>query len=232
MANDLNQLLQRLGETISGKQASLDLQAIRDSGIESISEMMEKVLDGNTEKNTRLIICWILGRSDSAEATPVLLACAQDGDADIRAEAARSMGSLGKNECVPLLMDLLIHDSSTEVRKSAAYALGLIGDVVAQDLLVLKLRDLHELEAVREMAAEALGDLGDPFAVDPLIQALHDKSGAVVFWSVHALGRLGDPKAIPALEDLIKILDDGKQNGALLEAAREAIRNIDEADNK
>ena len=84
--------------------------------------------------------------------------------------------------------------------RSAAEALGRIGDARAVDPLIAALRD-EDIYVVRS-AAEALGRIGDARAVDPLIAALRDED--VVRSAAEALGRIGDARAVDALIDTLR----------------------------
>jgi len=226
--HELNELLQKLREIPLDKETSNDLNLIKSAGINSMDDMMNKAKDETVEKQIRLIICWCLGRSTHPKTMETLLACAQDNDEGIRAEAVKSLGSLGKTEAVPVLINLMMNDKNMEVRKSAVYALGLIGDLRAFDMLVFKMHDQNEVPEVRGMAAEALGDLGDQYAVAPLIRALSDDSNEVKFWAANSLGRLGETEAIPALKNLINQLKQDGTDLSVKKEAQDAIKKIED----
>jgi HEAT repeat protein len=226
--HELNELLQKWREVSLDKETSNDLNLFKSAGINSMDDMINKARDESVEKRIKLIICWCLGRSTHSKATEALLTCAQDNEADIKAEAIKSLGVQGKTEAVPLLINLMMHDNNMEVRKSAAYALGLIGDPRAFDMLVFKMLDQNEVPEVRGMAAEALGDLGDQYAMAPLIRTLSDDSNEVKFWAANSLGRLGKAEAIPALKNLINELKRNDTDLSIKKEAEDAISKIED----
>jgi hypothetical protein len=75
------------------------------------------------------------------------------------------------------LIDSLIADlasNESDVRGSAAAALGMLGSERAVDPLITALRTDKEID-VRERAATALGEIGDKRAIEPLKEALQDE---------------------------------------------------------
>ncbi|MBS7281565.1 MAG: HEAT repeat domain-containing protein [Candidatus Freyarchaeota archaeon] len=114
------------------------------------------------------------------------------------------------------------------VIRSAASALGKIGDPIAVEPLIRRLYEertileraeklgkmadcselveplKQEIQDARKGAAQALGMIGDPRAVEPLIQTLKDEPG-LRKEVVQALGMIGDPRAV---EPLIQTLKD------------------------
>ncbi len=88
------------------------------------------------------------------------------------------------------------------VRRSAARALGAIGDAGAVEALVEVLKD--EDEYVRGSATSALGSIGDPRAVEALKEALKDEDEYVRRSAARALGAIGDAGAVEALVEVLK----------------------------
>jgi HEAT repeat protein len=117
------------------------------------------------------------------------------------------------------IIDSLINDladKESDVRLSAASALGGIGSEEAVDPLISALSSDKESD-VRSRAASALGGIGSEKAVDPLISALSsDKDRDVRGRAASALGVLGSEKAV---EPLISALTTTKESGAPLQKA-------------
>jgi HEAT repeat protein len=146
-------------------------------------------------------------------------------DADAQADAAFSLGQIGDPRAVGPLIDAL-RDEDTIVRAEAAGALGGLGDRAAVDPLIRALYDAHW--EVRSNAALSLGALGDSRAAPHLIDALRDPNDEVRFWAARAAGDLGDPAALPALRAM-QTGDPGQTpEGAVRDAAAQAIAQIGE----
>ncbi|MBL8165553.1 MAG: HEAT repeat domain-containing protein [Anaerolineae bacterium] len=126
-----------------------------------------------------------------------------------------------------------LHSHDLIMRRSAAVALGQIGEIRAIEPLIDILADSdpglarlaaeslgklgstaleplldslsNQLSNVRYNAAYALGKLGDVRAIDPLIETLSDIDASVRSSAAFSLGELGDRRAV---ESLIQALDD------------------------
>jgi HEAT repeat protein len=118
------------------------------------------------------------------------------------------------------LIRALKYPKSPLVRKSAATALGDLGDERAVEPLIEALQD--EDNFVRKMAATACGKLHDRKAVEPLIEALADEDPFVRERAAQALGKIGDSRAVDPLNHLIEILDCERFKAT----AREALEEI------
>ncbi len=112
------------------------------------------------------------------------------------------MTAFGKLDAVEYLI-LILGDEDWVVRRSAAKALGTLGNTHAVDPLTKSLGDKYW--SVREEAAKALGILGDLHAVDSLTKALNDDVWSVRQVATEALGKLGDFRNV---ESLTKMLSD------------------------
>ncbi len=88
-------------------------------------------------------------------------------------------------------------DNKVVVRRSAARALGLIGDQRAVVPLIGLVKDDHP--EVRENVYRALGELGDERALDALIVGNNDDNLEARGAAVTALGALKHPRALEAL---------------------------------
>jgi len=109
------------------------------------------------------------------------------------------------------IVDLLIEDlenKESDVRESAADALGRIVNEKAIEPLIRALTTDKEID-VRRSAAFALGRIGNERAIESLITALTtDKEVSVRRGAASVLGRIGSEKAI---EPLIKVLTTDKE---------------------
>jgi HEAT repeat protein len=95
-----------------------------------------------------------------------------------------------------------LNDQHSEVRETAAEALGGAADSTALEPLITALGD--EYHDVRKVAAEALGAIGDSRAVEPLIALFRDDSASVRWGASRALGQIGDSRAVEPLIALFR----------------------------
>jgi HEAT repeat protein/energy-coupling factor transporter ATP-binding protein EcfA2 len=117
------------------------------------------------------------------------------------------------------IIDSLINDlaaKESDVRRSAAYALGVLGSEKAVDPLITTLSTDKESD-VRGRAADALGGIRSEKAVEPLVTALTTaKESDVRGRAADALGGIGSEKAV---EPLITILTTAKESDVRVSAA-------------
>ncbi len=127
-----------------------------------------------------------------------------------RAYAASQLAALGPEgrPAAPLLIDCLA-DPDWLVRRQAAEALGLVGDVQAVAPLVETLENRDEDWSVRAAAARSLGRLGDPQAINALVAALNDMNAHVRHMAVVALGQIGTPETAEPLAAAARSDSDG-----------------------
>ncbi|MBU7027140.1 MAG: HEAT repeat domain-containing protein, partial [Theionarchaea archaeon] len=118
-------------------------------------------------------------------------------------EKAMKIISLMKSDTIIDSAIEKLKDENSDVRWSAAIALGKIGSEKAVALLIKALAD--ENSYVRGRAAEALGKIGSEKAVALLIKALADENSDVRGSVAIALGKIGSEKAVALL---IKALAD------------------------
>jgi arylsulfatase A-like enzyme len=119
-------------------------------------------------------------------------ASAQAGEARARARlAALALAPFKRVEALPLLSELALDESATEVQRlQALAALGQLGSVDAVAPLLSALASVR----LREAAARALGALGDPRAIDPLRAQLSiERYPPARQAEAEALRQLGDP---------------------------------------
>jgi HEAT repeat protein len=130
-------------------------------------------------------------------AVPPLTAALSSDDAQVRQMAVKSLGKMGVTALRPLLQIVQDEKQTDQVVKSAAEALGLLGDPQALPALVTLLRARRGKLA--EPAAHALAGIGAP-AVQSLIEALPAHSAELELRQaiVTALVSIGLP-SIPAL---------------------------------
>jgi SIR2-like domain/HEAT repeats len=97
-----------------------------------------------------------------------------------------------------------VRDKVSNVRGSAASALGQIGDERAVEAVLVTLKDRDSY--VRQNAAYALGQIGDKRAEEGLLVALKDEQKSVCVNAAAALGQIGGERAVEAL--LVALTDE------------------------
>ena len=135
-------------------------------------------------------------------------------------EAVKALGKMGKAALSTLTA--LLRDEDGGVRRTAARALGELGDRRAVEPLTAVLRDRDA--DVREAAASALRQIGDPRLVERLIHKLKSASAGSRQEAAVALGELGDARAADALAVALK-----DERGSVRVAAARALGQIGDA---
>jgi HEAT repeat protein len=203
------------------------MQFLLDAGAASEDDLFAIVEDTGSDPEQRERAFWLLSRLGTAGTAPALFKALKEPNASLRAAAARLIGESGIRESVDRLVAVLQSDPEPKVRKDAAYALGLLGDVNTLKPVVAALRDKSPM--VRGMAAEALAYIGDVAAIASLLETLYDPSPEVRYWGAFALGEMGGEECIPALRRLADSDNDiAPGYGPVREEAEAAIRNIQE----
>ncbi len=152
-------------------------------------------------------------------AVPPLTSALSSDDAQVRQMAVRSLGRMGTTALRPLLQIVQDEKQMDQVVKSAADALGLLGDPQAIPPLVVLLRSRRGKLA--EPAANALAGIGIP-AIQSLIDALPAHSAELELRQaiVSALASIGLP-SIPALTQALN-----SPSTAIRGAAEDALKQI------
>jgi HEAT repeat protein len=206
------------------KAAGLAIRQMRDA---RALEPFIAALSGQTQE-ARQLAAEALGQLYDARAVEPLVGALADRSWDVRAAAARSLGVIADARAVSPLMvsmresdlgvrdaaaDALVRigppafdalvgaldDPSWDVRRTAALALGRLGDQRATGRLLLALRDNSD-PWLRQDAALALGQIGDLSAISLLRDALFDDAPRVreaAAEALHALESISTQAADP-----------------------------------
>jgi HEAT repeat protein len=118
----------------------------------------------------------------------------------IAIDEQESYAKIGPAGVEPLIDALINGDDG--IRRSAATALGKIGESSAVEALTISLEG--ENEDVRVFSAQALGDIGDPEAVESLLTLLDDDLWRIRRAAAGALGKIGDTRAVNPLSNVLK----------------------------
>lgn len=225
--SDLQNIVDKL-EPNFRLQGRKDIELITEAGVNSYDDLLV-ILSKNTNINISVIACWLVSRLGDEKAIPILISLLQHKDFRLRSASAKALGELNAKKSVKDLITALANEKNNEVSKTIVYALGLLGDATAFDILVNILKDKYRSPKIRGFAAEALADLKDRRAVVPLIEVLKDMSVEVRFWATFSLGELGDEQALSELQKLVLSDTSILPNwGSIKEEAFTAIHRIQE----
>lgn len=148
-------------------------------------------------RSIAVVLGWLKGQSVDRALTRLL------GRVDLRNEIIDALVRHGTATVELLIAQLTAED--LEVRRSAAVALGRIGDSTATPGLINALSD----ESLSVDAANALGQIGDPRAADGLLNLIGNSDASVRQAAVSALNSL----ALPAMSKrIIPLLHDSDPN--------------------
>jgi HEAT repeat protein len=168
------------------------------AGTEAFANEMKALGDRHAWR--RATAAYRLGDMACWEAGEALVARLDDGDADVRAGAARSLGRLRFEEAATSLVRVLV--SGTVARAIAFRAVLDIGTPAVPELRRLA-RESDPL--LRAAAVELIGWLGNAGDAGLLVEAVDDPAAEVRARSAAALGRLAETRGAAALT---RALDD------------------------
>lgn len=151
-----------------------------------------------------------LGNLGDTNAAAELLPLLDDGDKEVRQKTADALARIGGVACVPELMRVAEEDNTTEVRRSACAALGMIGDARAQTAI---LHALPQLGSDNEQAIWALGHVADSNAIPALTDLLSDNEREARFAAAYALAEIGGAAAADAIAAHLEDKDEFARHG-------------------
>lgn len=120
-----------------------------------------------------------------AATLPELIANLSSEDPEVRIVSAGALDAYGNEAlaAVPALIANLSYEDKSDVRRTAAIALGQLGSGACKSVpyLFIIIQDRNEAYQVRSAAIGALGKIGDPLAVPVLAKKLND---ADIFYGI------------------------------------------------
>ncbi len=162
--------------------------------------LLARILATDTSVSLRRIAAW--GLNDYADrpvaAEALAKALRNDRDASVREMAAWSLSDAEHSSIAIEALTAALRDSDTDVRATAAWSLGQVGDRSSSDALAAALSDPSA--EVRKRATWALGNTDLKQAPPRLIAQLSDKDPEVRELTAWALYEIEDPAAISALQ--------------------------------
>ena len=167
------------------------------------------------EPGVRFAAILALGRLKDEHARRHLQRFASDPDPGVRVASYYALHRLGDVSRSALLAELLLEHPAPEVRRDAAYVLGLLGEPGAVKLLAKAMKDQDE--SVGRQALESMARLGSEEAIKHLTFWASSGEGLVRVRAVNVLADL----ALPSLkETLLFKLQQGEYLEVRLAAAR------------
>ncbi len=144
----------------------------------------------------------LLGWTNSSEAVPALLECAQDvhGETNaVRAVALRALGRIRHPDAIAPLVATLDSGETWFPPVVASILVRMGQSAVAP--LSSKLKDTRTSIVVRRWAAQILGEIRNPRALPALHRALSDVDAELRAKSATALGNIGEKRSVDLLLD-------------------------------
>lgn len=196
----------------------LVLRLSRAQDEEAVQLLVNRAL-ADDSPDVRYAAAEALSKMRSPEALKAVIEGLEHPSAPARAGVLDGLGGMKWAQTDPPLekiSELLLNDSSEQVRTMAAQALGRIGDKEAVPALCKALKDRYEDVVVA--ASDSLALLKDHRAVDPLLSQLHHRSWRVQVAVLYALSQIRSKKAVDPIIDYL-----GKAEGRPREDARRAL---------
>ncbi|MFM7317271.1 MAG: HEAT repeat domain-containing protein [bacterium] len=123
---------------------------------ESVAELSKRLMEGKEPPISRAVICRSLGRLKHAEARDALVKAMDDPDEEVRCEAARALGHVGKPEDAVLLARMMAIDPTHNGRVAAAEGLSSLKPQEPRILISLTENLNNDDPAIRLAAYRAL----------------------------------------------------------------------------
>jgi HEAT repeats len=122
-----------------------------------------------TSQSQKLIIISLLGNMFAVDAIPTLSRTLKEKDPAVARSAALALGAIGQEECIPLLQELLKHDSP-DLRLAAIKGLGRLAPLYPNSEIVPTLLAQLPREPLRTQTeiVRALGKTTDRRILEPL----------------------------------------------------------------
>ena len=174
----------------SPRVRSLAINSLASFGDKSFVPLIAARLAQDKTAFVRKVAAYGLGRLQSSEATPALVAALKDKDIEVRGAAAVSLGEYQDATAIPALISAL-SDKQEFVRAQAARALGANGRASAQTVPILvKLLTSDKDPEVKRQAATALGLIGERSALPALERAQHSPDPYLSQAALEAISRI------------------------------------------
>lgn len=183
--------------------ALLGKQAVAGKDTDERPVLLARILSTDTSASLRRIAAWGLNEYANQQVAAEALANAlrRDRDVNVREMAAWSLADADHSQVGVEALIAALRDGSSEVRATAAWALGNVGTRSAGGALAAALSD-PSVE-VRKRAAWALGNSDLKQAPPQLLALLSDKDPEMRELAAWALYEIEDPASISALQSAL-----------------------------
>ncbi len=233
-------------DTLGALTRSLDDREVRKEAVESLgerpepeaAEMLVRLAWNDTDEEVQKEAVETLGETHSPKAANELARIAREHPrTEVRREAVETLGELEEPATVlPILSDIVEHNSSTEVRKEAIETLGELKTDAALRAVRGYARSSADGE-VRRAAIEVLAEDGNTReAHDILTSIVKEGTESDQKAAVERLAEIEDPRVVSSLREIavthanesvrlqaIESLSEAKAKGEALDAISELI---------
>jgi HEAT repeat protein len=133
-----------------------------DKIVQNLDVVTELVSD-DPDPLVRALAAGYVGKYKYKPGVPVLIKALEDKEALVRESAVKALGLMQVNEAVKALLGLLADDKVGSVRRTAAQALGDIGEKTVLGALIQRLEDVDNsvayaaLKALQKITGQTLG---------------------------------------------------------------------------
>jgi MFS family permease len=202
--------VEELLETLADPRFNVRFEAIvsiaRHGPDERLMEALAQVLAGN-EPALSVIAAWAMGRIGDRRALEPLRQGLEARYRSVQAHCARSLGTLGDVEVVPLLLERLGKETDEGLRMAYASALGMLGAEGATDQLLAFLRTSRDEDSRMELALALARVVGDEHYFIQLLRQVGVETGTATSQAITALKkRMGELQI--GGDDLVAVMDD------------------------
>jgi HEAT repeat protein len=156
-----------------------------------LMEALEEVLQGS-DPALSVIAAWALGRIEDPRALNPLRTGLYSPFQSVRGHCARSLGSLGDQQSVPHLLDLLAEETDFGLRVAYASALGKLAETAAIPRLLELLRVIQDQVLRMELALSLARMVGEEYPFIQLMREMRADPGTAASQALSNIKKRGD----------------------------------------
>ncbi|HQF12783.1 MAG TPA: HEAT repeat domain-containing protein [Thermogutta sp.] len=190
-------------DEVVAEQAKAALVSLQGPGVgEALADSLAK-----EDSKGKLVLLEVVGQRRTLAASPVVRQLAASADPSIRLAAIRTLGNLGQDEDVAMLVERLITSPSADDVAAVKDALQAASQRVRDRDAIAKMLIQHMDKApgnTRRDLLEVLGSLGGPTALAAVAGAAQSQDSSLQDAATAILGNWLSPDVAPVLWDLIQ----------------------------